>query len=97
MTSVNLPVPFNRKIRMNRNKTATTVLPSVVSDSPDAREVEDKTNANWLAVVEESVRGLRFGVVQITIHEGKVVHIDRTERTKLDLTSKALISPAKKI
>jgi hypothetical protein len=36
-------------------------------------------------VVEEKVRQLRFGVVQITIHEGKVVQIDSTERTRLEV------------
>jgi len=38
----------------------------------------------WLSVVEEKVRQLRFGVVQLTIHEGKVVQIDSTERTRLE-------------
>jgi len=39
----------------------------------------------WISVVEEKVRQLRFGIVQITIHEGKVVQIDSTERTRLEI------------
>ena len=39
----------------------------------------------WISVVEEKVRQLRFGVVQLTIHEGKVVQIDSTERTRLEI------------
>jgi hypothetical protein len=41
----------------------------------------------WLSVVEEKVRQLRFGVVQLTIHEGKVVQIDSTERTRIEIPS----------
>lgn len=40
----------------------------------------------WVAVVAEKVKSLRFGIIQITIHEGKVVQIDSTERTRLDIT-----------
>ena len=37
----------------------------------------------WLAVVAEQVSKLRFGIVQITVHEAKVVQIERTERIRL--------------
>ena len=37
---------------------------------------------NWLPVVEENVRTLRFGVVQIVVHDSKVVQIEKTERTR---------------
>jgi len=43
--------------------------------------------AKWISVVEEKVRALRFGIVQITIHNGKVVQIDSTERTRLEIES----------
>jgi len=47
------------------------------------------SNANndehdWLPVVEANVRTLRFGVVQIVVHDSKVVQIERTERTRFD-------------
>ncbi|MFT3831484.1 MAG: YezD family protein [Opitutaceae bacterium] len=38
----------------------------------------------WLAVVREKVEGLRFGVVQIVVHDSKVTQIERTEKTRLD-------------
>jgi hypothetical protein len=38
----------------------------------------------WLEVVFENVASLRFGVVQIIVHDAKVVQIERTERTRLD-------------
>ena len=41
-------------------------------------------NSGWLPVVEENVRTLRFGVVQIFVHDSKVVQVERTERTRFD-------------
>jgi len=38
----------------------------------------------WIAVVREKVESLRFGVVQIVVHDGRVTLIERTEKTKLD-------------
>jgi hypothetical protein len=37
----------------------------------------------WQKIVLEQVKKLRFGVVQITIHEGRVTQVDATERTRL--------------
>jgi hypothetical protein len=39
---------------------------------------------DWVAVVREKVEGLRFGTVQIVVHDGRVTQIERTERTRLD-------------
>ncbi len=38
----------------------------------------------WLALLQEQVRTLRFGVVQLVVHEGRVVQIERTEKVRLD-------------
>ena len=38
---------------------------------------------DWLAIVRAKVEGLRFGVVQIVVHDGKVTQIERTEKTRL--------------
>lgn len=37
----------------------------------------------WLEVVAEQVSKLRFGVVQITVHDERVVQIERTEKIRL--------------
>lgn len=37
----------------------------------------------WLAIVRAKVEGLRFGLVQIVVHDGKVTQIERTEKTRL--------------
>jgi hypothetical protein len=39
----------------------------------------------WLALVREKVAGLRYGIVQLTIHDGRVTQIERTEKTRLKL------------
>ena len=36
----------------------------------------------WQKIVEERVAALRFGTVQIVIHEGRVTQVDSTERTR---------------
>lgn len=38
----------------------------------------------WLALVRSQVRSLRYGVVQLVIHDGRVTQIERTEKTRLD-------------
>jgi hypothetical protein len=37
----------------------------------------------WLDIVRHKVESLRFGVVQIVVHDGKVTQIERTEKTRL--------------
>jgi hypothetical protein len=38
----------------------------------------------WLSIVQEKVESLRYGVVQIVIHDSKVTQIERTEKTRID-------------
>lgn len=38
----------------------------------------------WLEMVREKVESLRYGVVQIVVHDGRVTLLERTEKTKLD-------------
>jgi hypothetical protein len=52
--------------------TTTTSSPASANNLPD-----------WLAIVRAKVEGLRFGVVQIVVHDGKVTQIERTEKTRL--------------
>jgi hypothetical protein len=56
-----------------------------VSRHPAVRasdEVEALPSAPWLAVVSDNVQSLRYGVVQIVVHDSKVVQVERTERTR---------------
>jgi hypothetical protein len=40
----------------------------------------------WLQVVQRQVASLRFGAVQIVIHDSQVKQIEKTERVRLDKT-----------
>jgi hypothetical protein len=44
----------------------------------EARQIEES-----LANVREALTGLRFGNISLTIHEGRVVQIDVTEKKRL--------------
>jgi hypothetical protein len=44
----------------------------------------DKTNPDWIDLVQQQVTSLRFGVVQITVHDGRVVQVETTERLRFD-------------
>jgi hypothetical protein len=41
------------------------------------------TDPEWMQIVTEKVQSLRFGVVQIVVHEGRVIQIERTEKVRL--------------
>jgi hypothetical protein len=43
-----------------------------------------ETETPWLGLVREQVESLRFGIVQIVVHDSRVVQIERTERLRLD-------------
>lgn len=38
----------------------------------------------WLETVRSQVASLRFGLVQIVVHDSQVVQIERTEKVRLD-------------
>lgn len=41
------------------------------------------TVPEWVALVREKVESLRYGVVQLVVHDGRVTQIERTEKTRL--------------
>ena len=38
---------------------------------------------DWLRVVQQKVETLRYGIVQLVVHDGRVTQIERTEKTRL--------------
>jgi len=50
----------------------------------DAGINAQRITRDWLGIVEKQVESLRFGVVQITVHESRVVQIERTEKVRLE-------------
>jgi hypothetical protein len=44
----------------------------------------EESSPEWLGIVAKQVESLRFGVVQIVVHENRVVQIEKTEKVRLD-------------
>jgi hypothetical protein len=58
-------------------------ISSIVADVMHDSLHKPVQRAHWLDVVAEQVGKLRFGVVQIVVHDSRVVQIDRTEKVRL--------------
>jgi hypothetical protein len=48
----------------------------------DRPKAEIAAPADWLEVVRKKVEDLRFGSVQIIVHEGRVTQVDSLEKTR---------------
>lgn len=53
-------------------------LPHPMSNQAAELEVE-----SWIEIVRQKVSALRFGSVQIIVHEGRVTQVESTEKTRL--------------
>jgi hypothetical protein len=42
------------------------------------------SEAKWLELVVQNVKSLRYGVVEIVVHDSRVIQIEKTERVRLD-------------
>lgn len=52
--------------------------PTPAAASAAAPEVE-----SWVDIVRQKVGAMRFGSVQIIVHEGRVTQVESTEKTRL--------------
>ena len=44
----------------------------------------NENSPEWLSLVREKVETLRYGVVQIVVHDSRVTQIERTEKTRVE-------------
>ena len=51
---------------------------------------QDVVDVRLVERLVEAVKGIRYGSVQITIHDGKVVRIERVERIRLTDSSETI-------
>lgn len=56
--------------------------PSTASEKAEISS--GQSEGNWLEIVERQVRALRFGSVQITVHEGRVVQVETSVKVRFD-------------
>lgn len=45
-------------------------------------------DTKWLELVVQHVKSLRYGVVEIVVHDSRVIQIEKTERVRLDKTER---------
>ncbi|TBU93548.1 sulfur starvation response protein OscA [Stutzerimonas kirkiae] len=55
--------------------------------SATLRSVDGQDQATLLNEIQNALRGLRFGAVEITVHNGQVVQIERKEKFRLQSPS----------
>ena len=46
------------------------------------RPAPEGSKSEWLEIVRNNVANLRFGSVQITVHDGRVTQVESTEKTR---------------
>ena len=54
------------------------------AEPKNVREQGSGEGQSWLELVQRQVGSLNFGVVQIVVHEARVVQIERTEKVRLE-------------
>jgi hypothetical protein len=60
-------------VKQEHQNTSQKALPARADAEPE-----------WLRLVRDHVDALRFGVVQITVQDGRVVLIERTDKLRFD-------------
>lgn len=56
-----------------------------------SNSAEQLPSPEWLQLVRSKVESLRYGVVQIVVHDGQVTQIERTEKTRFDSAKTELL------
>jgi len=47
----------------------------------------DTKNISWQELVQQEVESIRYGAVTITVHDGRVVQVEKTQKTRFDSKS----------
>jgi len=55
--------------------------------SATLRNLEGQDEASILREIQAALQGLKFGAVEITVHNGQVVQIERKEKFRLNPSS----------
>ena len=71
---------------MDNNDTLSRYLNIEMNATQNKTESDADEKTAWLEIVRRQVGSLRFGVVQIVVHDSQVTQIEKTERVRLDRT-----------
>jgi hypothetical protein len=55
-----------------------------MSDISQAVKGKSSDELKWLELVIQHVSSLRYGVVEIVVHDSRVIQIEKTERVRLE-------------
>ena len=55
-----------------------------ISNNERGASASKETLPAWLELVREQVGSLKFGTVQITVHDSRVTQVERLEKLRLD-------------
>jgi hypothetical protein len=55
-----------------------------ISNGQRSRGEASESFPAWLDLVREQVNSLKFGTVQITVHDSRVTQVDRLEKVRLE-------------
>lgn len=59
---------------------------ALIAGAPVADDHQHEgSDAPWLSLVAEKVKTLNYGVIQIVVHDSRVVQVERTERHRFDV------------
>lgn len=53
-----------------------------MSTTPQSTDAPTTEELEWLEVVRQKVAKLRFGSVQVTVHDGRVTQVESIEKTR---------------
>jgi hypothetical protein len=59
-----------------------------MSDLRKELGAKSSDEVKWLELVIQQVGSLRYGVVEIVVHDSRVIQIEKTERVRLDKSEK---------
>jgi hypothetical protein len=59
-----------------------------MKDAPVKAADHAAEKLDWLELVRQQVDSLRYGVVQITVHDSRVTQVEKTERVRLEQPQK---------
>ena len=55
-----------------------------MSETSTTTYANDTKNHSWQELVVQEVESIRYGAVTITIHDGRVVQVEKTQKTRFD-------------
>lgn len=58
--------------------------------------IDHETLEPWVEVVRQKVAAIRFGSVQITVHEGRVTQVESLEKTRFNANDDDSLAAARK-